>query len=242
MSKYDCPSCDAPLSNSDININEGFVLCPSCGKLSRLSDLVDHERPSDEVINDTPSGCRLSSDIDATVIRISLRSIGGFIVTLFMCLLWNGITGLFVLIAIAGLYTNLIGPIPAWLPGPTMDTPIPLGMTLFLCLFLTPFVTIGLAMLVVVLLCIMGSTVIRIERDGGFVRTGVGPFGRTKRFDPRQVRSISTNGAKWQQNGRHKQLIQIEANHTVRFGNGMSEAQRDWIIAVLRRLLKDPTH
>eukprot|EP00752_Nemacystus_decipiens_P015009 g13365.t1 len=235
MSEYYCTSCDAPLSNSDINIAEGVALCPSCGKLSRLSDLIDHERPSEEVINDTPRGCTLSSDIDATVIRISLRSFGGFLVTLFMFLFWNGITGLFVLIAIAGLYTNLIGPIPAWFPAPTMDDPMPLGMTLFLCLFLTPFVTIGLVMFGAVLLCMMGSTVIRIGRDSAFVRTGVGPIGRTKRFDPRQVRSIGTDRTKWQQNGQHKELIQIEANRTVRFGSGMSEAKRDWIIAVAPR-------
>ena len=239
MSEYYCPSCDAPLSNDDINISEGVALCPSCGKLSRLSDLIDYERPSEEVVNDPPRGCTLNSGIDGTEIRVSLRSFGGFLGALFICLFWNGITGLFVLIAVAGLYTNLVGPIPAWFPVPTMDAPMSLGMTLFLCLFLTPFVTIGLAMLGAVLLCMMGSTLIRIGRDQAFVRTGIGPIGWTKRFDPRKVRSIGTDRTKWQQNGEHKELIQIEADKTIRFGSGMSEAKRDWLIAVLRRLLRD---
>jgi hypothetical protein len=239
MTDHYCPSCDAPLATSDINIAEGVALCPDCGKLSRLSDVIEYEMPSDEVVNDPPSGCSLHNDIDATVIRVSLRSFSGFLGALFFCLFWNGITGVFVLIALAGLYTNLVGPLPAWFPAPDFDDGMGLGMTLFLCVFLTPFVTIGLMMLGVVLMCMMGSLVIRIGRDLATVKTGIGPVGWTRRFNPRQFRSIKSGQTKWQQNGEHKQLIEIEAYRTVRFASGLSEAKRDWIIAVLRRLLRD---
>jgi len=227
------------LDSASINIAEGVALCPGCGKLARLSDVVEYERPSDEVVNDPPPGCALRNDIDETIIRVSLRSFGGFLGALFICLFWNGITGVFVLIAAAGLYTNLVGPIPAWFPAPPMDDPMGLGMSIFLCLFLTPFVTIGLIMFGAVLLTTMGSTVIRVGRDAASVKTGVGPIGWTKRFDPRKVERISTGKSKIETNGEHKKLIQIDADRTVRFASGMDEAKRDWIIAVLRRLLRD---
>ena len=158
MSDYFCPSCDTPLASEHINIAEGVALCPGCGKLSRLSEVVEHERPSDEIVNDPPPGCSLNNEINATVIRISLRSVGGCVGSLAVCLFWNGITSVFVLIALSGLYANLIGPVPAWFPAPTMDDgPMGLGMTIFLCLFLTPFVTIGMIMFGAVLDLLMGG-------------------------------------------------------------------------------------
>lgn len=242
MSETFCPSCDAPLASDAINIAEGVAMCPSCGKLSRLSDVIEHERPSEEVVNDPPAGCTFTSQFDETIIRVSLRSVGGFIGSLFFCLFWNGITGVFVLVALAGLYSSLVGPVPAWFPAPTMNNSssgMGLGMTLFLCVFLIPFVTVGLIMIGAVLTSLMGSTVVSVGRDNAWVRTGVGPIGLTRRFNPRSFRSIGPGKTKWQQNGQHKELIQIDADKTIRFGSGMSEAKRDWLIAVLRRLFKD---
>jgi len=88
LTDHFCPSCDASLPGSSINIGEGVALCPSCGKLSRLSDVIEYERPSEEVVNNPPSGCSLRNDFDETIIRISLRSLGGFIGSLFVCLFW----------------------------------------------------------------------------------------------------------------------------------------------------------
>ena len=238
MSDYYCPACDAPLSSEDINIAEGVALCPSCGKLARLSDLIEYERPSKEVINDPPPGCSMVNQFDAMVIRVSLRSFSGFLGALFVCLFWNGITGIFVLIALAGLYTNIVGPLPAWFPAPDFDDQMGLGMSLFLCLFLTPFVLIGLAMLGAVLLAMAGSLLVRVGGDWATVKTGVGPIGYTRRFDPRKVQRVSTGRTKWKSNDQTKPLIEIEADRTVRFAAGLEEAKRDWLIAVLRRLFK----
>ena len=239
MAEYYCPSCDALLTSTDINIAEGVALCPGCGALSRLSEVVEYERPSDEVVNDPPPGCTLRNDIDSTVVRVSLRSFSGFIGSLFFCVFWNGITGIFVLIAAAGLYTNLVGPLPNWFPAPEMEDGMGRGMTLFLCLFLTPFVLIGLFMFGAVLTSMMGSLVVRIGRDTASIKTGIGPIGWTRRFNPRKVEKISAGQTKWKQNDQTKPLIEIQADRTVRFASGLDEAKRDWLIAVLRRLLRD---
>lgn len=238
VSNYFCPHCDAALPAEAINITEGVALCLACQKLIRLSELIDCERPSDAVLNDPPAGFRLVNEIEGVSIHVSLRSIGGMFATLGACLFWNSIVSMFLLLALAGLYSNLIGPLPDGLPAPDGE-PISLGMTLFLCLFLTPFVMVGLGLIGAVFINAAGRTVVRISRDSARISTGVGPMKWSTRFDPRSVKQITRDYTKWQSNGVHKELIEIRANRTVRFGSMMSDEKRQWLLAILRSLLMD---
>lgn len=72
MSENFCPGCGAGLPVESINIAEGVALCPDCGRLSRLRDVVDRKRPINEVLADPPRGCSLTQqghEIVATVRR-----------------------------------------------------------------------------------------------------------------------------------------------------------------------------
>ncbi len=111
-----CPDCDGSLKGGDINIQEGVALCPVCGKLSRLSSLNTSSRSIAEILDKPPRGCSLTSFGHGAVATVSIRSLAGFLFPAGFALFWNGITSVFVLIAIAGLYTNLIGPLPNWFP------------------------------------------------------------------------------------------------------------------------------
>ena len=236
-SVYFCPACDGPLPAQSLNLAEGVALCPACGRLTRLGELIDHERPSDEVLNQPPRGCRLINDAGDTVLRVSLRSFTGFFGSLAVCLFWNGIVSVFLVIALGGLYTNLIGPLPAWFPAPDGDEPMGLGMALFLCLFLTPFFTIGSLFFGAVVMCAAGRTEVRVSGAQGRVKTGVGRIGVWRSFDASRVRSVTEGLSKWQSNGREKELIEIQADRTIRFGTMLTDAKRQWLIAALRKLL-----
>ena len=237
MSTYYCPNCDQPLPTEAINIGEGVALCGSCQRLTRLSELIEHEQPNEAVIGDPPGGCRIVNEVDGVSIHLSLRSIGGLIGGLFICLFWNGILSVFLLVFAAGIYNELIGPIPEWFPAPEFDESMGLGMTIFLGLFLTPFIVIGVGMIGMVLMSAMGSMRIRIGRDQGRVSTGIGPIAWTKRFNPRAVTGVSVGRTKWKENDQHKPLVVIEAEKDVRFGSGLSNRKRMWLVAVLRREL-----
>lgn len=238
MPDYYCTSCQGKLGTESINIAEGVALCPSCGTLSRLSELIDNTPAKPEVVNNPPRGCTITDMVDKMRVRVSTRSVGGAAGLLFFCLFWNGIVSVFVLLAISGLYSNLVGPVPDSFPGPDMgEDPMGLGMSIFLCIFLIPFVTVGAIVFGALLLSLIGRVDIDIAPDKASVRTAIGPLGWTRRFDPRQAKKVMIGRSKIETNGEHKPLIEIQADRTVRFGSGLSEQKLEWLQAVLKSLL-----
>jgi len=240
-----CPFCDNLLTSDAMNIKEGVALCPSCGKLSRLSDLNTSGRSISEILARPPDGCSISSDGHRVVATVSLRSWISFLTYTGVALFWNSMLSVFVLTAIAGLYTNLIGPLPQWFPAPGLNDgkpemngrPMELGMTLFLCLFLIPFVMIGIMMIGAAIMNLLGKVEVVIFEFDSYVATGVGPLRWKKRFDPREVRSVEYGMTAWQSNGNSLPLIEIKADRTVKFGSQMQDHRMEWLVMVLRQLL-----
>jgi hypothetical protein len=240
-----CPDCDELIASEAINIKEGFALCPQCGKLSRLSELNISNRSVAEILAQPPAGCRITSDGQQVTATVSLRSIAGFLFPAAFALFWNSITSVFVLIAIAGLYTNLIGPLPNWFPAPGLKDgkpemnggPMDLGMTLFLCVFLIPFVTIGIGMVVAAIINLIGKVEVVIDEFDSYVATGFGVFQWKKRFDPREVKAVDFGTTPWQSEGGANRLIEIVANRSVKFGSLLQPDRMAWLRAVLREIL-----
>lgn len=247
-----CPDCDFSIPSDAINIAEGFALCPSCGKLSRLSELRLSKKSLEETLVLPPAGCSLESDPFRTYAKASMRSVGGFLGLLGVSLFWNGIVSVFVSIALAGLYSNLIGPLPKWFPAPTVegggqvemnDGPMGLGMTLFMCLFLVPFVVIGAGMVGMMLLYMAGRVQLLIERDRAWVKTGIGPFNWTTKFDPTRVQSVRMSPKKFRSEESNQQVIEIQADRIVQFGTHLSIDRLEWLRAVAHQaLVKDKAH
>ena len=198
-----------------------------------------------EILARPPAGCSVVSDGQRMTATVSLRSLAGFIFSAGFALFWNGITSVFVLIAIAGLYTNLIGPLPHWFPAPALKDgkpemnggPMELGMTLFLCVFLIPFVTIGLGMAAVAIMNLIGKVEVVIDEFDSFVATGFGLFRWKKRFDPREVQAVEFGTKSWQSDGEGNKLIEIRGNRTVKFGSLLQSDRMEWLRAVLRQSL-----
>ncbi len=235
-----CPTCKRPLTSEQINVAQGVAWCADCNTLSRLVDLLNLAE-IDVQLDQVPSGCTIRDDGHEIHIRASTRSIGGALGCLAIALFWNGIVSVFVLVAIAGLWTNLVGPIPDYFPAPDMDgDPMSLGMTLFLCVFLTPFVVIGSGMIAMVFLSLLGRVDVRISGERGSVFTGVGFLGWTRRFTPSKVTRVDIGETAWKQNDQAKPIIKVEADDTVKFGSQLTEVRRNWLRSVLHVLLLTP--
>ena len=240
-----CPDCDELIIAEVINIKEGFALCPGCGKLSRLSELNSSGRSLADILAQPPTGCSIVSDGQRVTATVSLRSFAGFVFPAGLALFWNSITSVFVLIAIAGLFTNLIGPLPNWFPAPGMKDgkpemnggPMDLGMTLFLCVFLIPFVTIGLGMGGAALMNLIGKVEVVIDEFDSYVATGFGFLRWKKRFDPREVQAVEFGSTPWQSDGGSNKLLVIKANRLVKFGSLLQSDRMEWLRAVLRQTL-----
>jgi hypothetical protein len=241
MSNLVCPKCGKPIPAEDVNVGQGVALCRGCSTVTRLADLA-----SDPVLDQadpgaTPPGCQFRDDGVETVVTASARTVGGAIGALFICLFWNGIVSVFVLIAAASTLQHLLGRVPAWFPAPPMSgknaAGIPLGMTLFLWIFLTPFIAVGLAVLGAFLTCVAGRVEVRIRDGVGVVFIGFGPVGWRRRFEVAQVRSVSIGRTTWSQNNQTKPVIVIDCGEPLRFGSGLPEIRRDWMGATLRKML-----
>ena len=241
--QYACQSCHGSLSATDMNVAEGIALCPACGVLSKLADLVERPLPSESTLTHPPHGCEAREGIDGTELKISHRSLGAAAGLLFFCVFWNGIVSVFVLVAFAGLYTNLNGLLPAWFPAPTngqSSAPMSLGMSLFLCVFLTPFVLVGVTVFVSMLIALAGSTIVSIGAAGGRISTGVGPFRWTRRFEPVSVERVVIGRSKHEVNGKNKPLIELQTDgKPIRFGSGLDEEKLKWLSAALDAALSN---
>jgi hypothetical protein len=241
MSMNICPECGQPIASDDINLKEGVALCRACGKLSRLADIADQPSVDAAELTTPPPGCSYQEQLGGgLVVRASHRSIGAAIGTLAICLFWNGIVSVFVLFAIAGLYTHLVGPLPKWFPVPSsgkngsLGPGIPLGETIFLCIFLMPFVLVGSGLVLAFFTYLLGRTELVVTGDTGRIRTGIGPLNWTRRFDVSRVTRVAIGQTAYTQNNQSKPLIVIDADRTIKFGSMLSEVRRAWMLSVLR--------
>lgn len=240
-----CPDCDQAVTSEDMNIKEGVALCPGCGRLSRLSELSASARSIGEVLASPPSGCSIVSDGQRVTATASMRSLPGFVLAATFALFWNSITSVFVLIAVEGLYTNLIGPLPNWFPAPGMKDgkpemnggPMNLGMTLFLCIFLIPFVAVGTGMVAAAVLNLLGKVEVIVDEFDSHVATGVSFLKWRRRFDPRTVTAVDFGGQACQADRQSSRSIVISADRSVTFGSMLPSDRLEWLRAAIREIL-----
>jgi hypothetical protein len=233
------------IDSNAINVKEGVALCPQCGVLSRLSELNFSDRTIQEILSQPPVGCFIQPVGLGVVATASLRSVSGFLGCVAFALFWNGIVSVFVLIAIAGLYTNLVGPLPAWFPAPGINQgkpgmngqPMGLGMTLFLCVFLIPFVTVGIGMSVAAIVNLAGKVEVAIDEHDSWVATGIWFFKWKRRFDPRKAHAITYGTPAWKSDGATNRVIELAADRTIKFGSMLQSDRMEWLKAALNELL-----
>lgn len=240
-----CPGCDLLISSDVIDIKKGVALCPGCGRLSRLSELDTSGRSIAEILAQPPAGCSIVSDGHLVTVSIPLGSLAGFLFPAGFALFWNSITSVFVLIAVAGLYSNLVGPLPNWFPAlglkdgmPQMNgRPMDLGETMFLWVFLIPFVTIGIGIAGAAIMKLIGKVEVVIDEYDSYVATGFAFLRWKRRFEPREVKAVEFGTTRWQSEGGSSGLIELRANPSLKFGSMLQSDQMEWLRAVLRQTL-----
>ena len=240
-----CPECDEKIKATEINLREGVALCSQCGALSKLSELSNRRQSIDQVLSNPPSGCGVEPTVQGVLITASLRSMVGFLGMTAIGLFWNGITALFVSIALAGLYANLIGPVPEWFPAPGVengqpimnDAPMDLGDTLFLCAFLTPFVIIGTVMAGAAVIYLAGRVQVQIDEMDSWIATGIGFVSWQRRFDPLQVHDVRLADSRWKSDGNNSRTIELAGDTSVTLGSTLPADRQEWLQIVLREIL-----
>ncbi len=238
-----CPHCKGVIPSEDVNVANDLAFCRHCNLSHRLSDLtlgttvdedVDASRP--------PDGTWFRRDMRGLVVGATHRSLGQAFGLLFFCLFWNGIVSVFVTFALASTLKHLGVTLPHWFPAPTSKgQPVGIGLTIFLWLFLTPFITVGAGMLMTFLSCLAGKTELQIQGGQCVLFTGIGALGFRKRFSASEVRNVRIEDKRWldSNGGSHRNArIIIEMDRKpINFGSMLTDERRRFIAACVKKEL-----
>ncbi len=239
-----CSRCGRVIPGEDINVGNDVAYCRVCNLSYELSALTQGtELDSNIDLNRPPPGTWYRSDGPGPVIGATHRSLGAAFGALAIALFWNGIVSVFVLLALAGTLRNLGIQLPHWFPAPVMnDSPMSVGMTIFLWIFLTPFIVIGLVMIGAFLSALAGRTEVRMNNSEGVVFTGIGAVGHRRRFDASSVKEVRIEDRQWRNSEGARQrkaciLIETRDGRQVRLGSMLTPERRKFVGEALRKVL-----
>ena len=248
-----CPTCHAMLPADLMRVGEDLAPCPACGGTHRLSELaaqVDQRAEVEEtrrLAAEAPAGAWRRFEADRVYLGATHRSLGTALVLLGLGRFWNGIVSVFVFFASAGTLLLLGFQLPAVAEKIHFEGesgPPGWGLIVFLWLFLTPFILIGAAIVWGFINALGGRTELMVSPGGATLSTGIGPLGRTRRFEPHRVRAVRTEEkiSRGEDSDTVTTLlvIELEGAKPLRFGSGLTEARREFLLAALRELLTPP--
>ncbi len=229
-----CPDCNAPIPDTDANESEGVALCRGCETLHAIDSLGewgDLPVPVGVLKDEPPSGCWMSDDGVEMRVGISTRSasFGGFFV--FFAAFWNTVTGVFVVQAVSGLHKGLTHP----------GAGASLGSSVFLAIFLVPFVLVGGVTGVLALVGTLGNVEVSIRGAQGMVFTGIGTIGWRRRFDATRVTDVRIVDSGARSNEKIVHAVCIDADRTIKLASMATPARRDWLAGALKTILAPST-
>jgi hypothetical protein len=207
-----CPTCRQQPPPEQINVSTDLAFCPRCNEGFAISGCIDEEAVNPEALQHPPKGAWYRKEMDRTIIGATTRSPVAFFLVPFMCV-WSGGS-------IGGIYGSQIA-----------SGNFNLGASLFGIPFL-----LGTVVLVsFALMAVCGKVELSIGREST-VFIGVGKLGWTRRFDWRAVQTITENWSQVNYPGSNQNAIVLEGKERIKFGTGLNEARRYFILNALKYL------
>ena len=190
-----------------------------------------------------PKGVWYRSTGLGTTIGASHRTFGGALMMLAIAAFWNGIVSIFVAVALSSTLSLLGLQAPSFFPSPIMNGSVMgAGITIFLWLFLTPFILIGLALIGAFFLCLGGRTEVFLKDWQGEIFTGVGPLGRRRKFKTETVKDVRIEDKQWRDSDGDRRrsthiVIDLLEGKPLKFASSLAEDRRQFLAAVIRKSL-----
>ena len=208
-----CPRCGRELSLDDVNVASDLALCRPCGSAFKAGELIRScaEPPVDP--DRPPRGAWYEETFDGFRVGATTRSCIALFLVPFLCV-WSGgsLGGIYGSQVVRGRFD----------PGMSLfGIPFVLGTILFG----------GLA-----LMTVFGRNDVMVEGDEGVLFTGVGPIGWRRRFAWSEVTGVAEQ-TRYNSKGSPSREIRLSGARPLTFGSLLSEARRQFLLAILRRKL-----
>ena len=239
-----CPKCQRIIPSADLNVANDVALCRACNSMHSLAELVhDAEVDSSIDLNRPPAGAWFRSTSFGANIGATYRSLGGALGLLAISLFWNGILSVFVFLVLGATLALLHIPPPGWFPDMKINkNEMGWGMTIFLWLFLTPFLLVGLAMVIGFFMSLGGRTEVTLQNGRGIIFTGIGPIGWRRRFTVDTVKKVRVEDKRWRDSDgdarRNREIvIELLSGKPIKFGSTLPEERMNFVAAALRKAL-----
>lgn len=220
-----CPKCSQHVGGDDVNVAKDLGYCRACHEAFALSDAVAAEEFGNVDFSRPPKGVEITDVANRLTLSSTLWSSSGCFFIIF-ALFWNSLVSVFLSVGIA---QAIKGEGDIFEGGPFPG---------FFWLFMTPFVLVGLGMGYMALLSVFGR--MRVTVDGARVEafTGLGALGWTKQADWDEVTAVRITTSGITQNNQPMMCVELDGPKPIKFGSFISEERREFIAAVLHRMLQ----
>ena len=244
MTTPSCPKCHSTIPSNDVNVAADLAFCRTCN-LSHTFSSIARGTGIDPTVDVTrpPKGAWQRSSGLGTTIGASHRTLGGAVTLLGIAAFWNGIVSIFVALALSSTMALIGFRPPGWFPNPIMNgSAMGVGVTIFLWLFLTPFILVGLAMISGFFLCLGGRTEVHLRDWEGEIFTGIGPVGRRRKFKTESIKDVRIEDKQWRDSDGDRRrsteiLIELIEGKPLKFGSSLAEDRRQFMAAAMRKAL-----
>jgi len=211
-----CPKCRTEIPLVDVNVSTDIALCRRCGTTYSFAELqLNHEETAGVDLARPPRGAWLRRQANEFEVGAICRSWGAIFIVPFT-LVWAGGS-------LSGIYgTQIIHGKFDW----------------FQSLFGIPFLLGSVVLVTVSLMMTLGKVVVRASGDQGAVFVGVGPLGWTRKFRRSEIKMVRLSLSKWRQNERNVPMLELDGPKPIRFGSGLTEVRRNFMLAAVRQYLR----
>lgn len=210
--KIQCPKCKQIVPSQQVNVSTDLALCPVCNEGFKISETFDMDTVNAGILNNPPKGAWFRTESDKVVVGATTRSPYALLLVPFICV-WSGGT-------LSGIYGSQI---------------VKWEFDLFLSVFGIPFLMGTVLLAIVTLMAICGKVEVFIGKVST-VFVGIGSWGWKRNFDWVTVETIRETGAGMGYPGSHQGAIVIEGKEHLKFGTGLNDQRRCFVLNVLKYL------
>lgn len=210
--RIQCPRCRLTVPPDQVNMATDLAFCPQCNEGFKVSEAVDQDSVNADILLNPPKGAWFKQEIDKIVVGASTRSPIAFFLVPFMCV-WSGGS-------LGGIYGSQIA------KG---------EFDLIHSLFGIPFILGSIIFWTYALMAIWGKVEVSISHNSS-IFVGIGSMGWTRRFDWSEVQVIREDGTQIRYPGGHPGAIVMEGTERLKFGTGLNEKRRYFVLSVLKYL------